>query len=406
MARELVQRGHRVVFAMPKEGASWVQDSRIEVASWEPRGLEKGQLTGVQRQVRAEASRQRSWHHGQYLVTRSMAVTYAPVFRAMQVLVRELNPRIVITPQTMVPAMDAAVERGTLLAISAFYLPPSVRTASVCNAFRSSTRLSWLRQLDRLIYGQRERLAWASLDRIRRRYSRCCSYGELFRRHCVISATHRCVEASDTFLPNVHLAGPLIAEPQPLPASLAQWLDQSREPDVIFVAFGTLVGLEARQIRALVSGLHQAGRRVLWAIPDAQQRMLPHLPNSFRIESYVDQRSVLAHPSVSAFVSHGGGNSFMESMRCGKPMLVSPFMLDQPFYAARAAALGVGIRMEMHEMVPAMIRDRLIRLLRDRSFATNAGRLSQILQNAGGPSRAAEIVEHVAEDRPLLARSA
>jgi len=399
MADELARRGHHVQFAMPEEGADWVRHPEVEFVSWEPSELRGLRVTEIQRRVRAEASQQPCWHRGQCLVTQSMVDTYGPVFNTLSALVKKLKPGILLTPQTTVPAMDVAVQAGIPLVIEAFYLPRSARKKTAGRVFGGHPRLSLPLRLERFVCQQRLWNAWRRHDHVRRRCSECVSYGEMFRRHCVISTTHECVEDRSAVRSNVRLAGPLIGEPAPLPDTLAEWLDASVQQGVIFVAFGTLVTLRQRQIHALLAGLRQSRCRVLWALPTGQQSMLGHVPDSVRIESFVDQVAVLAHPAVRGFVSHAGGNSFMESMLHGSPMLACPFMLDQPFFANRAVELEVGICLDGHTMTAQAVRDNLARLTGDRTYASNARRLSQILRHAPGVSGAADIVEGVLEGR-------
>ena len=43
------------------------------------------------------------------------------------------------------------------------------------------------------------------------------------------------------------------------------------------------------------------------------------------------------------FVTHGGQNSFMESMFVGTPLVVCPGFADQPANGAKAQAMKVGL---------------------------------------------------------------
>jgi sterol 3beta-glucosyltransferase len=47
-------------------------------------------------------------------------------------------------------------------------------------------------------------------------------------------------------------------------------------------------------------------------------------------------------PRVAAVVHHGGAGTPAEGLRAGKPTVIVPFVLDQPFWGARVRALGVG----------------------------------------------------------------
>ena len=49
---------------------------------------------------------------------------------------------------------------------------------------------------------------------------------------------------------------------------------------------------------------------------------------------------------VDMFLTHGGQNSFMESLSMGVPVLVCPGFADQPVNAEKAVQLGVGLQVE------------------------------------------------------------
>ncbi len=398
IAQQLAARGHLVKYAIPEEGAAWISDAHVSLLTWEPTGRGAGRLTHLQRQVRAEASRQADLYRGQTLVTRSMADTYAPIHRALLDLVKQTKPDLIVTPQTTVPAMDIAVQEGIPLAITAFFPPTSVRRTPGRLGPARKTAPSLSRRLKSFVSSVPLHRAWWRHDVVRRSCSQCVPFDQLLRQHCMISATHQCIEGQESFYPNVHLAGPLVFGQRQLSPDLSQWLDESSRP-VIFVAFGTLVTLRQPQIRALLEGFAHAGHRVLWALPQTQRPCLSNVPSSVRLESFVDQQAVLQHPAVAAMVTHGGGNSFMESMLFGKPVLAAALMLDQPFFAHRAFELGVGIPMDGHNLTARKIQDNLLRLLNEESFRRNARRMSSILGARPPAEHAVAILEDLLEGR-------
>lgn len=47
------------------------------------------------------------------------------------------------------------------------------------------------------------------------------------------------------------------------------------------------------------------------------------------IQSWIPQNDLLGHPSVKAFVTHGGARSMQEAVYHGVPMVVVPLFADQ-----------------------------------------------------------------------------
>lgn len=47
-------------------------------------------------------------------------------------------------------------------------------------------------------------------------------------------------------------------------------------------------------------------------------------------------------PRMAAVVHHGGAGTTAEGLRAGIPAVITPFILDQPFWGARIKSLGLG----------------------------------------------------------------
>jgi polyene glycosyltransferase len=197
---------------------------------------------------------------------------------------------------------------------------------------------------------------------------------------------------------HVRLTGPMIPPlPQAERGELAEWLDA--RPSVIYVGLGT----NTRLTPAEVSSLTEVARRLegthhlLWKLPREQQHLLPpreSLPGNLRIEDWVpSQLDVLAHPSVTAFVTHGGGNGFHEGLYFGKPMVVRPLWGDCYDVAVRGQDMGVSLTLDPPRTAdPGHVVGLLTRVLNEPSFRRRAGELAALERAAGGLETAADLV--------------
>lgn len=52
-------------------------------------------------------------------------------------------------------------------------------------------------------------------------------------------------------------------------------------------------------------------------------------PKNVRIEPWLPQSDVIAHPKVKAIIFHGGMLTTQEALWRGVPMIIMPFVLDQ-----------------------------------------------------------------------------
>ncbi|GAB3509621.1 polyene glycosyltransferase [Amycolatopsis cihanbeyliensis] len=176
---------------------------------------------------------------------------------------------------------------------------------------------------------------------------------------------------------------------------LTAWLD--RQDSVVYMGLGTVTRLSPPEIRSMVEVARRLEGRhsVLWKLPLEQQEFLPPaatLPGNLRIETWLpSQHDVLAHPKVTVFFTHGGGNGFHESLRHGKPMVIRPLWADGPDQAVRGQERGVSLTLDRpHDLVPDDVTDKLTRVLRDGSFRTRAEYFRDLMRAAGGRCTAAD----------------
>ncbi|CAE7928443.1 ydhE [Symbiodinium necroappetens] len=97
---------------------------------------------------------------------------------------------------------------------------------------------------------------------------------------------------------------------------------------------------------------------------------------------------------VDLFLTHGGQNSFMESLSTGSPVVVCPGFADQPVNAQKAVQLGVGLQIERPmcdlseaSQVAAKYRCDVAAALQEvhgnPEFKTKANECSSKMQSAG-----------------------
>ncbi|MGY0065410.1 glycosyltransferase [Streptomyces sp. QTS137] len=197
----------------------------------------------------------------------------------------------------------------------------------------------------------------------------------------------------------VRLVGALLP---PLPESPADddvsgWLD--RQSSVVYMGFGTITRLTREEVAALVEVARRMSDRhqFLWKLPKEQQHLLPpagSLPGNLRVESWVpSQLDVLAHPKVSVFFSHGGGNAYHEGVYFGKPQVVRPLWVDCFDQAVRGRDFGISLTLDRPQTVdPDDVVDKLTRVVEDSSFRERAKRLGALQRAAGGRKTAADLI--------------
>lgn len=121
------------------------------------------------------------------------------------------------------------------------------------------------------------------------------------------------------------------------------------------------------------------------------------VPENFVAVPVVPQLDVL--PLCSAFITHGGMGSVMESIAHGVPMVVVPVMGDQPKNARNVQRLGMGIAFhDLKETLNAQSLGAAMAKLADPQGAYRAAiaATARRMEDAGGAAKAIELIMGVA----------
>lgn len=117
-------------------------------------------------------------------------------------------------------------------------------------------------------------------------------------------------------------------------------------------------------------------------------RKLKNVPENVKIYSYVPQIEVLKQADV--FVTHGGMNSVSEALVYGVPMVVIPFVTDQPVNAECIEKLGVGKRLDYAKAESKTLKDMVYSVINHDEIKENMRKVQQMIAEAPGNKGGAE----------------
>ncbi|XP_072388409.1 UDP-glycosyltransferase UGT5-like isoform X2 [Diabrotica undecimpunctata] len=199
----------------------------------------------------------------------------------------------------------------------------------------------------------------------------------------VLTNSHESLTPSKPLVPNlINVGGLHIQPPGILPEDLKLYLDEATDGVIYFSMGSNLKSSEMRldKVEHFVQAFKRLKQKVLWKW---ETDILPGKPTNVRIEKWVPQMEVLAHPNVKVFISHGGLLSFYESIYYGVPMLVIPVFYDQASNALNGVQEGYALSLPYKDskFSEETIYSYLQQLLTNYSFAQNAKTRSNIFHD-------------------------
>jgi vancomycin aglycone glucosyltransferase len=130
----------------------------------------------------------------------------------------------------------------------------------------------------------------------------------------------------------------ILPDERPLPADLEAFLGAGAPP--VYVGFGSMPMRAPTDVaRAAIEAIRAHGLRALVSRGWAGLAVIDGRNDCLAIGE-VNHQALFAR--VAAVVHHGGAGTTTKAARAGVPQVVVPQMADQPYWAGRVAALGIG----------------------------------------------------------------
>ncbi|OKJ25556.1 glycosyl transferase [Streptomyces sp. CB02130] len=118
---------------------------------------------------------------------------------------------------------------------------------------------------------------------------------------------------------------------------------------------------------------------------------LGDVPGQVEVRAWVPQLAVLKQ--ADAFITHAGAGGSQEGLATGTPMVAVPQAVDQFGNADMLQSLGVARHLPMEEVNAASLREAVLALADDPEVAARCARLSEQMAREGGTPRAADLIE-------------
>ncbi|KAH8381958.1 hypothetical protein KR009_001161, partial [Drosophila setifemur] len=198
----------------------------------------------------------------------------------------------------------------------------------------------------------------------------------------------------------IPVGGLHIQPPKPMPGHIQNFLDDA-EHGAVYFSLGSQVrsaDMPPEKIKIFLNVFAKLKQRVLWKFEDDR---IPNIPANVKVEKWLPQADILAHPKVKVFIAHGGLFGMQEAVHHAVPVLGMPFYFDQDTNINTGQAAGYAIRMDYQTISEEELGLALDELLNNPKYKTNMNIASRIFRDrpVGAMDMAIYWIDYVIDHR-------
>ena len=191
--------------------------------------------------------------------------------------------------------------------------------------------------------------------------------------------------AGETFDDHYAFIGPSLGGRE---AAGDEWQPPAPGTRLLFISLGTAMNNNPEFFSLCFEAFGGTDWQVAMSVGD--QVRLDNAPANFDVRPFFPQPAVLQH--ATAFVTHSGMNSTMESLYYEVPMVSAPQMPEQAANARRVEELGLGRRLSA-DLTAAALREAVDAVANDPKTRTNLADMARTIGKAGGAPAGADAIE-------------
>ncbi|XP_045487122.1 uncharacterized protein LOC111000247 [Pieris rapae] len=169
-------------------------------------------------------------------------------------------------------------------------------------------------------------------------------------------------------------------EVQPLPKDIQKIMDEAKNGVIYFSMGSSLksIGMSHIMQSSLIKMLAKLNETVIWKF----ESDLNFIQENVHFVKWAPQHSILAHPNLKFFITHGGQLSTIEALHFGVPVIGIPVMADQAQNMHSIRSKGFGITVDLTEdNLAAELLTAIEEMNRNSTYKRRAKELSAIYHN-------------------------
>lgn len=164
-----------------------------------------------------------------------------------------------------------------------------------------------------------------------------------------------------------------------------------KDRPIIYISLGTVLKGKVSFFQNCIEAFRNENVDVIISVGRKFSiKKLKNISENIHIYSFVPQLKVLEMADV--FVTHGGMNSVSEALVYGTPMVVIPFVSDQPVNAECVERLGVGKCLLYKHATKSGLKHTVVSVLRDENIKANMLRVREWIKQSPGNKGGAEMI--------------
>ncbi|CAG9834237.1 unnamed protein product [Diabrotica balteata] len=197
----------------------------------------------------------------------------------------------------------------------------------------------------------------------------------------VLSNSHSSLNKPASSVPCMkEIAGFHVKPPKPLPVDLKKYLDEAKHGVIYFSMGSNLKSAEMTQETkdALMKAFSKRKESVLWKFEDDS---LPGKPKNVRIEKWLPQSDLLAHPNIKLFITHGGFLSTIESLYHAVPVVAIPIFGDQQQNAKQSESFGYAKVVDFDTLTEESVSAAIEEVISNKKYQENVQARSKMFHD-------------------------
>lgn len=179
--------------------------------------------------------------------------------------------------------------------------------------------------------------------------------------------------------------------------------EQLTDKPLIYASLGTLQNKVPKIFQSIAEATAELDAQLVISLGNPRNKPENYsLPDRVTVVSFAPHQKLIDRASV--VITHAGMNTTLGALSSGVPIVAIPITNEQPGIAARIARTGAGEVVPLKKLSVERLHKVTEQVLIGSSYKENALKLQKLIKQAGGVSRAADIIEQAVTTRkPVLA---